>query len=492
MTALTPQAQALLTAFAARSDTSDAQAANLQALVDNSPTLIAQLNAAAAPPAYVRSIVPLTNPNAGGEYNGQSGELRLPLKILDTPASGAFNPGEASYVMGHELQHGANHAGMETERRAVYAEMTRIAQTRAPRDYTAPSETLLAANRRDEASAEVAGFNATVAAARHANPNATLADVYNANTRMQAYIDRSQNGPPYTYTIKPEFTLNADLTMSPTPANVEGMGKHFFDRPRSAPGGLGAQGASDYQNLYGAGAIAASAHYERHFNPPVAGATAPQMTFDMNRLKLNEATVEGVGIGLQTGQTLPYFNSSTQPPTRSQFDYVAPPQPAQPAQPAQPPPQPGAQPPGPAQPSQGSGAPQSHPTPIGPERAPAGLAPNHPDYALYQQIRGGVERLDAQHGRGYDDASERLTRAALARVKENGGGPIDHVVLSQDRSTLFLVKGGLDDPAQQRTALAVGEALQTPVAESQRRADAVPQAQEAAQVQRPEARALQH
>ena len=112
------------------------------------------------------------------------------------------------------------------------------------------------------------------------------------------------------------------------------------------------------------------------------------------------------------------------------------------------------------------------------------LRPDHPDYRLYQQIHAGVERIDAERGRSYDGVSERLTLFALARHKESGGGPIDHVAMAKDGATLFLVSGRLDDPAQHRTAIGVAEALNTAPAESLRRA-------EATQPREPSAEAIQ-
>lgn len=110
---------------------------------------------------------------------------------------------------------------------------------------------------------------------------------------------------------------------------------------------------------------------------------------------------------------------------------------------------------------------------------------SHPDYPLYSQIRDGVQRLDAQHGRAPDEASDRLAASLLPLAKENGLTRVDHVTLSDGRNrdvapgqNVFLVQGRLDDPAMLRAHMPTQVATQTPVAESMQRLESVNQALE--------------
>lgn len=102
----------------------------------------------------------------------------------------------------------------------------------------------------------------------------------------------------------------------------------------------------------------------------------------------------------------------------------------------------------------------------------------HPDHAMYQQIRAGVAAIDAQHGRSFDDTSERLTASLLPLAKENGLSRVDHVVLSQQGTEakpgeyVFVVQGALDNPAHLRAHTATAEAVQTPVDASFQRVQA--------------------
>lgn len=117
-----------------------------------------------------------------------------------------------------------------------------------------------------------------------------------------------------------------------------------------------------------------------------------------------------------------------------------------------------------------------------PEAPPAPLLPTqpeHPDHALYQQVRTGVATLDAKHGRTFDEASERMTASLLVLAKDNDLDRVDHVLLSNATAdkpaghTLFVVQGEPSDPAHQRAAMPTELAAQTTVEESMQQFDAV-------------------
>src|SRR5690606_35756713 len=240
-------AQAIISTFGSRTGVKPDHVNNLQAVITSSPALIDQINDAVAQ-GHLQRIVPLTNPNAGGEYNGASKEMRLPLTVLATPPPGqAFNSGEVAFVLGHELQHGFNHAATLQAYQDFTKDAARAATT--DHDYTDEIDKLISANRRDEAAAEIAGWNAVVSMVATSKQNPTLQDVFNAQPgRMSDFIDRSRT-PPYAYRLKPNLALTQDLTMSPTPSNVEAMGRNYFDTKARALGcgvGRGQHGNSDY------------------------------------------------------------------------------------------------------------------------------------------------------------------------------------------------------------------------------------------------------
>ncbi|OCK45286.1 hypothetical protein BA766_19195 [Stenotrophomonas maltophilia] len=107
------------------------------------------------------------------------------------------------------------------------------------------------------------------------------------------------------------------------------------------------------------------------------------------------------------------------------------------------------------------------------------MQPGHPDHALYQQIREGVEELDTKHGRSFDATSERMTASLLVLAKDNDLSHVDHVLVSNATAThpaghiLFVVQGEANDPAHLRASMPTAEAAQTPVEDSLLQFDSV-------------------
>lgn len=450
---LSHQAQAVVDAFGQQPGVTAEQLRNLKATIAASPALAHELNDAVAH-GHLTKIVPLTNPHAGGEYNAGAHEMRLPLSMLITPTHGHFNAGEPTFVLGHELQHGLNAATTAQAQSNFTNALKVIAQSPAPtHNYTAPIGQLISANRRDEAGAEISGWNAVVSAARqdathHHRLAPTLADIYARNPgRMADFIDVDRSHFPPTYAAKPNLTLNADLSMSTTAHNVEGMGKNYFDRGS----GLGHNGNSNYNNYYGAWAVGVAANYERSYNPPqpahgghVATPTS-QMNVDLGRLHLSPRIMaeNGINLGSHT-QPMPYVDNSTRPPTHARFNHTI----------------------------------NTHTyTPL--EPAPAVANPlqttrdvvlldhaDHPDHSLYQAARGGVHALDAKQGRAPDQRSDNLAAALAVAARRDGMQEINHVVLSANAVHAFAVQGSLQSPLRRFVRVDTEQAVQTSIAQS--------------------------
>jgi hypothetical protein len=117
--------------------------------------------------------------------------------------------------------------------------------------------------------------------------------------------------------------------------------------------------------------------------------------------------------------------------------------------------------------------------------------PAHPDHALYTQIHGGMEQLNARQGRPWGESSDRTVASLLCDAKERGLTRVDHVLASEQRGSLqagenlFLVQGRPDDPAHNRSCTKTAEAAQAPEPESLQRLDMINQklTQEVAQPQ---------
>jgi putative chitinase len=106
---------------------------------------------------------------------------------------------------------------------------------------------------------------------------------------------------------------------------------------------------------------------------------------------------------------------------------------------------------------------------------------SHPDHAMYRRIRAGISAIDEQHGKPYDEASERVSRSLLARCRgasacgstETGVSQgmalrrVDHVLMGTT-GNVFAIEGRLDDPAHRRAFVSAAEAALFPVTESDR------------------------
>ena len=446
MPTITPQAQALITAFGSQPGVTPDHLNNLQAVINASPVLIDQVNGAVAQ-GHLKKIVPLTNPHAGGEYHGQHKEMHLPLARLASPAAGRkLDAGELTFVLGHELQHGFNHAATMQ----AYQDFVKVARQAAKtdHDYTGEIDDLLAANRRDEAGSEIAGWNAVVSHVKTTKTNPTLGDIYDFQPgRMKDFIDRAGSYPNYTYAPKPNLTLNPDFTLSATPANLEAMGRNFFDKA-PVDSNLGYYGKSDYANHYGTWPIQQAAQLERQHSPK------PQIKVDLSQLRLSEKLLEENGINLGTNQqAVPYLDTGTNPPKAGLFQHTA--------------------------------TSHLHASPLsrlawkaedarsnGPPvdcGAPSPADPGHPDHLMLEQIRKGVREVDEALGKPHDEASERMSRCLLAQCRQAGLRRVDHVVMGTNGTNVFAVEGQLEDPAHLRTHVATGQAIHTPVAESDER-----------------------
>ncbi|WP_049623168.1 XVIPCD domain-containing protein [Frateuria defendens] len=425
---------------------------NLQGTLNGSPALASEIQRAAttadpqAPSHRILESFAFTAPGAGvgGSFNAPGHTMNLVSESLTTRGphtTGTYDKHDLTFVIGHEVQHGFNAQAAAQARATFVNDVRSLAATPGPvHDYTALVERHIQSGRDDEASAQIAGWNALQSRVQHDRGQATLASLdAAAPSRAADFIER-RNG---NFAPHGNVQLNPDLSMPHTPANVAAMGHNYFDRPTAAhmlPGdtrnamALGHNGVEDYPNYYAGWAVAVIGSEERaaaHGKGP-----APQIQINMKHAGLYEDMMEKAGLNLAPSkQSIPYLDSSTQPATPHAFDHTA------------------------------DGPHQYQSVPVTPQRLDD---PAHPDHALFQQARGHVVALDQSLGRTPDVHTDQLASAAAVQARADGLQRIDQMALSTDGQRLWSVQtppGRTDHLFDLRTSVPTAEAM-TPMAQS--------------------------
>ena len=215
------------------------EARALRAILDNTPTLKARFQQAAAG-GQLSSLGAHKLPG-GGSYDPADGEMRVPMGYLSAAKTDDVkdNPSNAArIVLDHEIAHALNKADIEKTNEVFANRISQIAAGPSPHDYTDALRERGAVQRTREAKDEIAGINSLVDFVRTSKPDAALKDLYDASREMRSYIDRKGLFNT-THVAKDGLTFGPDLKIAETPANVEAMGKLFYD-DRKYPQGYGA------------------------------------------------------------------------------------------------------------------------------------------------------------------------------------------------------------------------------------------------------------
>lgn len=302
--------------------------------IAGSDFLLKQLNEAIEKDE-LREFSILHGSHAGAEFKGSTNTLHISPVTIGAIASKPFNAEELIFVVGHEIQHSANHVSRMQALAEFQSKATQISRSDSPvHDYTSIIGDLIASNRRDEATAEIAGWNAAISSMKQLNPNLTLQNILEANPhRFQDFIDQiySLSGK-VSYSMKANLSVSNDLMLEPSAKNIEAMGQNFFDKSSKATN-IGDLGKSSYATYYAVSAIEFCIAQERA-NTRRFGPSA-EMHIDLRKLGLSEDQLEKEGINLgRDKRPQPYFDGDSLTPryfdhTQSgsnDHQYVPPPQ----------------------------------------------------------------------------------------------------------------------------------------------------------------------
>ena len=301
--AFSKKAQEIIDDFSKQNGVTKEHVNNLKDAILSSPVLNEQFNYVVNK-GMLRGLQALPpNSGMGGAFNGQNNVISIPLDKFSSANYQRWK-GDNVFVLGHEIRHAYNDRAMGKAKSDYERELQQEASKPSPRDYTQEVRKMMAAHKWDEATAEIAGYNAVVSMVKKdAQENGfkvTLEEIHNAaKSRMKYFIEK--NGSQYT--IKPNLTLNADLTLSYNSRNIQGMETNYFDNPDITVG----KGKVNYNHYYAASEISTAMWYEQHEHGKEPN--PDPFRIDLKALGLDEPRLERAGIHLNNpSDRIPYYD----------------------------------------------------------------------------------------------------------------------------------------------------------------------------------------
>ena len=301
--AFSKKAQEIIDDFSKQNGVTKEHVNNLKDAILSSPVLNEQFNYVANR-GLLRSLQALPpNSGMGGGFNGQNKVISISLDQFSS-ANYQQEKGNNVFVLGHEIRHARNNRAIGKARYDYNQELEQEASKPSPRDYTQEVRKMMAAHKWDEATAEIAGYNAVVSMvkkdAQEMGTKITLDKIHDAaKFRMKDFIDNTRTG----HVIKHNLTFNKDLTLSYNSRNIQGMETNYFDNPNITVG----KGNVNYNHYYAASIIDDAIGYEqnKHGKEP----NPDPFRIDLKALGLDEPRLERAGIRLNNpSDRIPYYD----------------------------------------------------------------------------------------------------------------------------------------------------------------------------------------
>ena len=421
--------------------------ADIEAAISSSPYLRQIMTEATNAGTLEHIRIGDPNANEGGHYD--ESEKAIYLSPNTFTRSVLKNDAEKrldiiTSTLGHETGH-ALHA--EKSRKELYfstASITdgiRAAGPGGEYDATGLVGAYIRNARRDEAMAEIHGWNALASRIEHLEGEPpSLKDMMKRAGPTTGCVDPSKDG--LGYRLAPGIVLDQDMQMSDTrlpkagPINLEPVAQCHFDHSGKS---LGAGGGANYPNYYGAYLIQQLADDTRDWQNP------PTIRLDMQKLGLEKAQLESTGLRL--GDAGFYFvdmSDGRQRPVVLRG--------------------------GSGMRGTPDGAEQSLAVDAPAAKPPLITEPGHSAHAMYLQAERLLAQIEVGPGMGGLSQHERHTLGASAVAMSLSAEGwrftgFDHAVPGRidpqigRPESVFMVQGRLDDPAHQRVAIDVDRAV---------------------------------
>ena len=281
------------------------------------------------------------NSNAGGQYNPSKQTIDIPLRILNFDKNtqiGSKYYYNSIFVMGHETQHALNHKAFTHKAWGEYwGKITKESEQRdSIRNYGQHLGNYIATYRKDEASAQITGFNVIVSALQKENKDLTAEALVKTTRRMEDFIvpenrqtqTKARFREHYQFNLKNSFELNENnpfleqLGQSKQALlNLEISARNYFDK-KAQDAQLGCHGNSDYTNKYITMALAYAIDLDKskHKTPfpmDMDGFKVPRIAklneqeSDYVVLPLSEKIIEENGLNIRAKNSVPYIDKTS-------------------------------------------------------------------------------------------------------------------------------------------------------------------------------------
>ncbi|KAB1662386.1 hypothetical protein F8O01_00065 [Pseudoclavibacter chungangensis] len=291
----------------------------LSGVFDRCAVLRTDLERAVASGALRRIVLDGARTPSVDPFDAVGGALILPRGPVDS-----VDEPEIAFLLGHGLHRAVIVAGTIAMRDEIGALAHGIARARPQigrhgphRDYSGVVDGLVVVHEFDEARAQIAGWNASVEFHR-----SVLGELAPEDLAHGPRADDVLRGSRLAARPRPPFTLERDLTLAPTPRNLDAMLRVRVRRPPERAA-LGPEGTSDHANLAGAVAVGFVCRVNRSHHPRSGTASEVAVALDLSTHALDPALLLANGIDLGTDRApVPYLDVGPEPRRRGRFHHT--------------------------------------------------------------------------------------------------------------------------------------------------------------------------
>lgn len=295
MSELNARLTGMLNDLASRGAASARAATQLRKALAGSPSLVERFQRAIQT-GQLKRIELLSNDAAEFAHMTLDGTLRI-RESATVGVSHVQKMDVLRSALGHEIAHGL-YTDFYKDYAAVTYAAANLAQNGGPvRDYTKLIGNYLASARRNEAVANIGGWNAVVSQMNADNGGKPLVRSEVMERMRQAMPESFEQVSPGVFELRSGITLTADMRINAGIAsNVEAFARDHFDRGSSS---LGPGKDVNYLHYYAAGIISYVLSAEMDFNH---GEGQSGVHINLGQLGLVESMLERAGL---------YFNGSS-------------------------------------------------------------------------------------------------------------------------------------------------------------------------------------